>query len=489
MLTPMLTPMLNRVYPSLPPQPVHVHVNFSSHFAESVPSNSKEQQSLSEVGKIPPGADSSNVESSRGTGEREQPAGGESTSGGNDRESYALTEQETVGEGEETVGAKNRFGTEAEHPGYPSSPAGGNPNVGEPQTVDVASQVDKSTVPPPLLKRSAAALSQDQSGVGRASVDRITRKRVAPNLVAARGKRSLRSSEGKELSEVAVKSVSRTPLRETGGPCSGEKDGGPAVGQQPQKSDTEVNMQPSTQPNDKSESHTESSTRQTTKIFHEKSDTPTASITPRATRSALNRTLCSSAVGLTTPSVLALPDHGENTDEMISDTLNEVLEHTHSSEEFASTGSDNLSGIVRSSLDLLCPPPPLDHPDVGGMELGDDSLRSGDEEELGGVSDDRDTSRGGGDSDIDGCGGGGGHDEGGMEDRDSCCGQPPSVEALTNSQPGSQTMIPRTTSQTDQGSDAGTSMGPSMQSSETSTQNASESTEERRTRAKVCTLN
>ena len=46
----------------------------------------------------------------------------------------------------------------------------------------------------------------------------------------------------------------------------------------------------------------------------------------------------------------------QNTDEIISNTLSEVLDNAHTSGQFA-PGDTNLSSIVRSSLDLICPPP------------------------------------------------------------------------------------------------------------------------------------
>ena len=49
---------------------------------------------------------------------------------------------------------------------------------------------------------------------------------------------------------------------------------------------------------------------------------------------------------------------------MISDALSEVLEreiaHEDSHDSCSSTHDGNLSGVVRSSLDLLCPPPTRD---------------------------------------------------------------------------------------------------------------------------------
>ncbi len=57
------------------------------------------------------------------------------------------------------------------------------------------------------------------------------------------------------------------------------------------------------------------------------------------------------------------------TEEMISDALGEVLENTHTASSF-SPGDGNLSAIVRSSLDLICPPP------EGAMVISSEENRS-----------------------------------------------------------------------------------------------------------------
>ena len=405
--------------------------------AGNVPSSSDHQR-LSEEEEFPPGDSSCGKTSERTrTGEREQQGAAKPTTGAS-KEGCTLTKRGTAQE--DSVRTENRLGTEAEQRHRPASPVASDPSIGEQRTVNTGSQVDENTVSSPSLSRDHSS-----TGVGRGAVGRTTRKRVAPNLAAVRGRRNQRSSEGKS-SRVTAKPHTGPPLQESGegkltgdvvigtGPAgSMERSTQPSASMelstQPSASmerstqastsmerstqpstSMERSTQPSAQINSESRTDTASSTHPSTETSREVSGTQTDTIAPKkVTRSTSNRTLPGNSVSTGT-----LPEE-ESTDEMISNTLNEVLERAHSSDEFASAGSDNLSGIVRSSLDLLYPPPPLGHSDEGSMELGGDTVRLGAEEEVGGVSDVCDTSCVDGDSDIDGRSGGE-HDESGVEE-------------------------------------------------------------------------
>ena len=70
------------------------------------------------------------------------------------------------------------------------------------------------------------------------------------------------------------------------------------------------------------------------------------------------RTHSAVTTGLESTELVRSPSGQDCTDEAISNTLNEVLQGVHTSAELASTPS-NFSGIARSNLDLICPPPLL----------------------------------------------------------------------------------------------------------------------------------
>ena len=382
-------------------------------------------------GGVPPKGSSDGETNGRTTcrtREGEQQGHAAEPTSGNSKGGCTSTSTEQGTAQEESTRAENRIGTQAEQSQCNTSPVGSDLNISKQQTINAGSHVARNTISSPSLPRDQSS----SSSRGRGATARFTRKRVAPNLAAGRGRRTQQSSEGKPSQATAKPSLGSL-LRES------KMTRNVDVGTEPS---AERRTQPSAQTGDKGRTDSVCPAAETP---GEVSAASTTTIASKVSRPASNRALPSKTAAART-----LPEE-ENTDEMISNTLNEVLEHAHSSDEFATPGGDNLSGIVRSSLDLLYPPPPLGHSvDEGSMELGGDTVRLGAEEEVGGASDVCDTSCVDGDSDVDGHE----HNQSGVED-----GQSP---------------VP----------DTGTSTRPNKRPSET--QNTSGSSKEPKAGAKVC---
>ena len=211
--------------------------------------------------------------------------------------------------------------------------------------------------------------SRTHRGVQTIPASRWARKKVAPKITSGRPKRLGRKEKGLRVEELNQRS---SDTRETArGSCS-------------EAEETSVTtLAGHSSAEDRDGTKMDDTERSTDGAPHHEVagdfNTVPSSLNPgqRSTSSVLRTRTCSAAS--TDMTVVSDSAHGpssqdtrsvvsghECTDEAISNTLIEVLQGVHTTAQMAPNDAD-LSGIVRSSLDLLCPPPPL-------SQVGDDTL-------------------------------------------------------------------------------------------------------------------
>ena len=190
---------------------------------------------------------------------------------------------------------------------------------------------------------SRSALMQRKAGIHR------PRKKVAPKIVSVRPRRHLQGDRVDVTLNQQDGSNSRDPSKES-----------PAVVR-----DSSVGVldgHSTVEGRSEGEASETVSSRVSSHHGNHSSSNPPGGLQP-VQRSTEN--IRTHSAGLESESIHGRPSGQDCTDEAISNTLNEVLQGVHTSAELASTGS-NFSGIARSNLDLICPPPLLSQ--VGGEE-------------------------------------------------------------------------------------------------------------------------
>ena len=261
----------------------------------------------------------------------------------------------------------------------PEGPAGGRKTEGQQEatddehnmssdtdmTVKRTSVVSGSSVPhsvEPEADKSSKDTTEDGSLVSRSMLQTgmqkraggyRPRKKIAPKIVSVRPRRHLHEEKGSGVDLTLSQqdgSNSRDPNKTSPavvmGSSVGVLDGRRTVEGESEASDTVSSRV--------SSCHGEHS-----------SSTLSGGLQPVQRSTENVRTHSAVTTGLESTESVRSPSGQDCTDEAISNTLNEVLQGVHTSAELASTPS-NFSGIARSNLDLICPPPLLSQ--VGAEE-------------------------------------------------------------------------------------------------------------------------
>lgn len=213
--------------------------------------------------------------------------------------------------------------------------------------------------------RQSDSRSSLHRGVQKGPVGRWTRKKVAPKVTSGRPKRLSQKEKGSRVEELNQQEDPSSDPRDTArGSCSGAME----------SSVTTLDDHSSAE--DRSGAEMDGTATLTDTVPHLKVagdfNTVASSLKSgqRSTGGVVRTRTRTSSVASTDLAVISDcvhdPSGQECTDEAISNTLNEVLQSVHTTAQLAPNDAD-LSGIVRSSLDLLCPPPSL-------SQVGEDTL-------------------------------------------------------------------------------------------------------------------
>lgn len=213
--------------------------------------------------------------------------------------------------------------------------------------------------------RQSDSRSSLHRGVQKGPVGRWTRKKVAPKVTSGRPKRLSQKEKGSRVEELnQQEDPSSDPRGTAGGSCSGAIE----------FSVTTLDDHSSAE--DRSGAEIDDTATLTDTVPHCKGASDFSTVASslksgqRSTGSVVRTRTRTSSVTSTDLAIVSDcvhdPSGQECTDEAISNTLNEVLQSVHTTAQLAPNDAD-LSGIVRSSLDLLCPPPSL-------SQVGEDTL-------------------------------------------------------------------------------------------------------------------
>ena len=231
-------------------------------------------------------------------------------------------------------------------------------------TMKRTSEVCGSSVPHSVERKSSKDMTEDGSLVSRSTLQTgmqkraggyRPRKKIAPKIVSMRPRRHLHEEKGSG-EDVTLNqqdgSNSRDPNKASPAVVMGSSVG-------------VLDGRRTVEGRSVSEASETVSSRVSSCHGEHSSSTLSGGLQPVQRSTENVRTHSSVTTGLESTESVRSPSGQDCTDEAISNTLNEVLQGVHTSAELASSPS-NFSGIARSNLDLICPPPLLSQ--VGAEE-------------------------------------------------------------------------------------------------------------------------